>query len=100
MDYLYQLLLAVIALPKLVTKRKAKIAANDEAVFAELLNSGGRTIPVSHTIGALAMQLTDYPKVRSWLYGCIRNGSMNESAYRKLQHLVLESQNAIKEENR
>ena len=82
------------------TKRKAKIAANDEAVFAELLNSGGRTIPVSHTIGALAMQLTDYPKVRSWLYGCIRNGSMNESAYRKLQHLVLESQNAIKEENR
>lgn len=72
--------------------RKQKTAKLDESIILQHLRSlSGEKIQVSHTIGAMAAALADYPEIRKWLLQCIRNGYMSRNAYMELKAWIVTS---------
>ena len=65
-------------------KRNDLYVIKDNELLQRLCSYTGPQINVSHTIGSIATVLVEYPKVRKWIYKCIRLGQMNERAYREL----------------
>ena len=49
-----------------------------------LMNERGRLRTISHSLGAIATELKEYPAVKQWLYQKIREGFMPETAYQML----------------
>lgn len=66
-------------------RRVLRTEQGEEQLLRRLRSAGGPLVPVSHTWGAVAAQLQDYPRVRLWLYQKIRDGSAPERACRELQ---------------
>lgn len=57
----------------------------DENKLLKKLNSfSGRNIKISHTAGSLANRLIEYPLIRKWLLQRIREGYVDEKAYKYL----------------
>ena len=68
----------------------------DEMKVLEKLDSySGKQMPVSHSLGSIALQFIGYPNIRNWLYKCIRRGYINEKAYRYLQSWIISTINKI-----
>lgn len=66
-------------------RRVLRTEQSEEQILRRLRSAGGPLVPVSHTWGAVAAQLQDYPRVRLWLYQKIRDGIAPERACRELQ---------------
>lgn len=60
------------------------VVAADKQLVKKLKSAQGSMVPVPHSIGTIAMQLTAYPRTRQWLLRSIRAGEMPRSAYRML----------------
>lgn len=57
----------------------------EENELLKKLNSfSSRNIKISHIAGGLANRLTKYPLIRKWLYQKIREGYIDEKAYKYL----------------
>ena len=65
---------------------------NDEEILHLLQQYHGKMIPVPHHMGAITASLQTYPKIKQWLYQKIRQGFINEKAYKYLIRLVKEIQ--------
>ena len=70
-------------------RSRRDISSADEKLFAMLSRAGGQPIKVSHALGNVVDRLKDYPKVRGWLYRCVRSGVMSEGAYKLLRGFLL-----------
>ena len=62
----------------------------EEALLQRLLHARGEEIPASHQLGAMAVSLRDYPRVRRWIYGCMRSNCIRKGALRELERFVRE----------
>ena len=69
-------------------KKNDLYVIKDNDLLQRLCSYTGPQIIVSHTMGCIATVLVEYPKVRKWIYKCIRLGRMNERAYRELLKIV------------
>ena len=58
--------------------------STDELLLYDLEKCSGEYISVTHSLGALAERMAEYPRSREWLYACIRTGKMSKKAYRLL----------------
>lgn len=61
---------------------------DEAAILHRLVSCNGQQMPVSHTIGSLAARLYDYPRIRQWLYKCIRRGYISRRAHQELQAFI------------
>ena len=70
-------------------KEKASENSEDEAAILHKFESyKGAQMLIPHTMGCLVSKLSGYPRIRQWLYKCIRSGHMSERAYRELQRFI------------
>ena len=63
---------------------------DDASIVRKLDSFHGALVPMSHTLGALAQELTDYPVVKQWLYCKIRSGTISQDALHYLRHFILD----------
>ncbi len=62
----------------------------DEKTLLQRLNSyKGKPMALSHTFGSVANMLSEYPSVRKWILQRIREGNIDERAYRELQNFII-----------
>lgn len=61
-------------------------ASEDVELVAKLKACTGTPITISHSMGAIANKLADYPQTKKWIYTKIRCGEMPYSAYQLLKY--------------
>jgi hypothetical protein len=70
--------------------KEEKISVIDEnSILNKLTSCTSRRIKIGHEIGGLASELKVYPQIRKWIYRCIRDGYMDELAFKKLQTWIV-----------
>lgn len=70
--------------------RDEKHSTKDEEMLLERLQSyAGEEIPVPHTLGSIASKMSEYPRIKNWLYKCIREGHMSRHAYQELVNCII-----------
>ncbi len=69
-------------------KQQSVIADNESEILKYITRTSGASIPYPHALRNIAAALAArgrYPQLCQWLRLCIRDGSINEQSYRKLQ---------------
>ena len=74
------------ALYKKNTNAKTKL--DEQKVMDRLINSRGKTIPISHALGNIAAELSEYPLVVEWIRSSLREGKMSVDALRYIKELM------------
>lgn len=65
---------------------RADSESADDKLYYTLKNCQDDYTAIPHSIGALSVRMNDYPKTKSFLYACIRNGRISRRAYNILIH--------------
>lgn len=66
--------------------KKTFAVPNDEiALLKQITNASGKIIQTPHSLRNMLMGLKHYTRVCQWIRECIRNGTINEESYRRLQ---------------
>ena len=68
---------------------KENFSQSDEDIYHLLKRGKGKPLKVPHTWGSLADKLSDYPKVKNWLYKSIRLGVVPEESYSVFRQFLL-----------
>lgn len=67
-------------------KKQQPIVVNDEIeMLKRITNVSGATIPAPHSLRNMLAGMNCYPQVCQWIRKCIKNGTINEQSYRRLQ---------------
>ena len=67
-------------------KKRQPIAANDEdELLEQISNASGVQIPSPHALRNILIGMNRYPKIGQWIRECLKSGTINEQAYRRLQ---------------
>ncbi|MCD8155498.1 MAG: hypothetical protein LUF78_12605 [Clostridiales bacterium] len=67
-------------------KKQPSAVAKDEAkLLKQITNASGSTIPIPHSLRNILISMSCYPQVCQWIHQCIKSGTINEQAYRRLQ---------------
>ncbi|MEY8334775.1 hypothetical protein AALB53_16955 [Lachnospiraceae bacterium 47-T17] len=74
-------------------KRKiSEISTYDFDIARRLMSFHGKLIPIAHRIGAVTVQLEQYPEVKKWLCKKIRDGYMPEDAFYYFKYFMTKLQ--------
>ena len=69
-------------------KKQQPIVAKDEIeILKRITNVSGATIPAPHSLRNMLAGMSCYPQVCQWIRKCIKNGTINEQSYRRLQDI-------------
>ncbi len=67
-------------------KKQQPIVVKDEnKILKRLTNVSGATIPTPHSLRNMLAGMKCYPQIYQWIRKCIKNGTINEQSYRRLQ---------------
>ena len=67
-------------------RKKQPIVINEEfEIMKQITNVSGATIPAPHSLRNMLAGMNCYPQVCQWIRKCIKNGTINEQSYRRLQ---------------
>lgn len=67
-------------------KKQLTIVANDDIEILKRINNvSGATIPAPHSLRNILAGMSSYPHICQWIRKCIRNDTINEQSYRRLQ---------------
>ncbi len=67
-------------------KKKQSIIANDETeILKRIINVSGASIPTPHSLRNILASMGRYPRICQWMRKCIKDGTINEQSYRRLQ---------------
>jgi len=92
--YTIQIFQGLDCVKSITFQKKASIKkiSDKEEILHLLQQHHGKMIPVPHHLGAVTVSLQTYPKIKQWLYQRIRQGFINEKAYKYLVKLIKEIQ--------
>ncbi len=62
---------------------------DEEKLLSKLHTCSGNMVDVPHSIGSLAYHFKNYPKIRQWIYQCVRQGRMPEKALKMIKSYVV-----------
>ena len=69
-------------------RKQQHIVAKDEfEILKRITNVSGATIQAPHSLRNILAGMNCYPQVCQWIRKCIKNGTINEQSYRKLQEV-------------
>ena len=71
-------------------EKTISVSQNEDELLHQLRLCSGNIINVPHSIGNLAHRFKDYPKIRQWIYQCVRQGRMPEKALKILKKYVFD----------
>lgn len=67
-------------------KKQQYIVASDEIeILNQITNVSGITIPAPHSLRNILAGMNRYPRICQWIRKCIKDGTVNEQSYRRLQ---------------
>lgn len=67
-------------------KKQQHIATADESeIIKKVIGASGPMIAVPHSLNNILITMKSYPQLCQWIRKCIKNGSINEQSYRRLQ---------------
>jgi hypothetical protein len=69
-----------VALEVCFERPKNKVSETDDHLVTKLQGFHGMRIPIQHSLGTIAIHLSDYPNARNWLLKQIRVGTINTDA--------------------
>ena len=71
---------------KINFKKRQVISTDDEIkILKRISNASGTFIPAPHSLRYILSGMSRYPQICQWIRKCIREGTINEQSYRKLQ---------------
>lgn len=71
---------------KINFKNQQTIIVNNETeILKQISNTLGKSIPAPHSLRNILAGMSCYPQICRWIRKCIREGSINEQSYRRLQ---------------
>lgn len=71
---------------KIEFKKRQSIIANDEVEILKLISCvSGVSIPAPHSLRNILATMNCYPQICQWIRKCIKDGTINEQSYRRLQ---------------
>lgn len=69
-------------------KKQQTVITNDEAeIFKQISNTSGAFIPAPHSLRNILSGMGHYPQICQWIRQCIKEDSINEQSYRRLQNI-------------
>ena len=66
-------------------KRQVSITDNEVEILKRIRNAPGIFIPTPHSLRNILAGMSRYPQICQWIRECIREGTINEQSYRRLQ---------------
>jgi len=66
-------------------KRQVSITDNEVEILKRIRNASGIFIPAPHSLRNILAGMSRYPQICQWIRECIREGTINEQSYRRLQ---------------
>lgn len=71
---------------KISFKKQQSIITNDEAeILKRISNVSGTSIFAPHSLRNILAGMNRYPRICQWIRRCIKEGTINEQSYRRLQ---------------
>lgn len=70
-------------------RQRTECSVNDLLLLQRLSAMRGKTVAISHNLGALASRLERYPQTKQWLYSQIRSGRISQNALHSLRNTLL-----------
>lgn len=71
-------------------RRRQPVASDYESVLLRQISSiAGVQIPIPHSLRNILVGMNCYPQIGKWIRECLKNGTINEQAYRRLQEAYL-----------
>lgn len=81
-----QVLIGLDIVWKIDFRKQQSIIANDETEFLKRIsNISGASIPSPHSLRNILIGMNLYPRICQWIQKCIKEGTINEQSYRRLQ---------------
>lgn len=69
-------------------KKRIVVNVDDEnELMKKIDNVSGKLITAPHSLKNILVGMNSYPKICKWIRTCIKNGVINEQAYRRLQEI-------------
>ena len=69
-------------------KKQQPIVAKDETkIMKRITHVSGATIPTPHSLRNIMAGMNHYPQICQWMRKCIKNGTIDEQSYRRLQEV-------------
>lgn len=68
-------------------KKQRRALSNEIEILDQIRNLSGARIPAPHSLRNISAGLTHYPLICQWIRMRMREGTINEQAYRKLQEI-------------
>ncbi len=85
-DLSVQVVIGLDVIWKINFKKQQPVAAKDEIeILKRITNVSGATIPAPHSLQNMLVGMTHYPQICQWIRKCIKNGTIKEQSYRRLQ---------------
>lgn len=66
-------------------KRQVSTTDNEVEILKRIRNASGIFIPTPHSLRNILAGMSRYPQICQWIRECIREGTINEQSYRRLQ---------------
>lgn len=71
---------------KIDFKKQQAVITNDEAeILKRISNTAGVFIPAPHSLRNILSGMRQYPQICQWIRKCLKEDSINEQSYRRLQ---------------
>ena len=70
-------------------KQHTLMENNEAEILRQIKGAAGTPIPAPHSLKNIQIGLRHYPQISLWIRKCIREGTINEQSFRKLQHFYL-----------
>ena len=81
-----QVVIGLDAIWQIDFKKQQPIVAKDEIeILKRITNVSGATIPAPHSLRNMIAGMNCYPQICQWMRKSIKNGTINEQSYRRLQ---------------
>lgn len=85
-----QVVIGLDVIWKIDFKKQPPIIEKDEIeILKRITNISGVTIPVPHSLRNMLAGMDHYPQICQWIRKCIKDGTINEQSYRRLQDAYL-----------
>ena len=85
-DVSVQVVIGLDVVWKIDFKKRWSIITNDEVeIMKQIGNVSGASIPAPHSLRNILAGMNRYPQICQWIQKCIKEGTINEQSYRRLQ---------------
>ena len=58
---------------------------NEVEILKRIRKTSGVLVPAPHSLRSILAGMSHYPQICQWIRKCIREGTINEQSYRRLQ---------------